>query len=201
MKDLHLYNLEVLDKLIKLNRDDLSNPLLISPQIGNRKIMYIGKETNGWYDEEYQTVDSIEEKYADFLLNRTNGRPFWKFIKTLTSVENVLWCNALLVGRRHVMGTPSVNEEIKTLSSSYLKFAYDLFQPETVIIACGHDYPYYDIITDFVNHIGWQPEGSLSKDNPVLSNNDNLFWTYHPKYLSHSKNTNKVLEKIRTTKK
>ena len=91
--ELREHNIEILNSLRKTIEDyKLSNPLLVSSNkkyIENlkkqKRIMYIGQETNGW--ELKDNIDSIEECYLKFLYNGASNREFWRFLKLIRNKE------------------------------------------------------------------------------------------------------------------
>lgn len=76
MRNLREYNEEILNTYYKLdNYNDLAMPLLVSSKNDyfnsfERKILYIGQETNSWlnYDGENKSfcVDDVEQAYLNF---------------------------------------------------------------------------------------------------------------------------------------
>jgi hypothetical protein len=60
MNKIESFNEYAFNKLKSMSdMDDVANPLLVSPKC-NGNIMYIGQETNGWYDSIAKTNYSCE---------------------------------------------------------------------------------------------------------------------------------------------
>lgn len=194
MNRLKQENLKIYEYFQNIDDKNLSSPLLVSSEFifneDDPKIMYIGKETNTWCNqEEEKTLEELETCYLDFLNSLSCKKyPFWRFIQNIEgSLENVLWTNALLCGKRKEKGTPEVSEEIKELSVSYLTFLYYYFLPDKIVIVSGNCNPYYEVITKFLDQIGARIDGYPTKDQPVITNEDEtIFWTFHPQYLQMS---------------
>ena len=97
------------------NREELSIPLLISSNDDytnnlERRVLYIGQETNCWMNYDDSTylpdVDAIEDKYFNFLKDGARNRDFWVFIRNVLELQredllsNVIWnrgpCNFMV---------------------------------------------------------------------------------------------------------
>ena len=197
--ELHDFNNYILSKYNELPcQDELSKPLLVSPELSynNDSVLYIGKETNTWYDE--TDLLKLEKCYYDFMKNNARNRDFWKFIKSMYSVDQVIWNNTFICGKKDSLGlTPHYNS-IYDMSIEYLVFLYQYYKPNKTIIACGPKNPYYSVIEEFCKHVNSNLVGKYpTLEQPIVSDDTlNIFYTYHPKYLKLQHKTNEVLSKI-----
>lgn len=215
MSKLREFNNYILNEYKTLeNKNDLSMPLLIASDENyinsfERKIMYIGQETNCWVNyipRDFDiTSDSLEKYYFDFLKNGATNRDFWLFIKKILNtshdkiINNVVWNNTLIAGKRMEKGHPVVSEKLSDLSLEYLLFIHDFFKPEQVIFVNGPHNPYYNITIKFLREL----KSNLINDYPTKSNpmlideENNLIWTYHPNYLNRQHLNNEIVDKIK----
>lgn len=197
--ELHEFNNYILSEYNQLAcKDELSKPLLISPNLtyNNDSVLYIGKETNTWYDE--SDLLKLEQRYYDFMKGNARNRDFWKFIKSMYSVDQIIWNNTFICGKKDSLGLTPYYEDIYQISVEYLVFLYQYFKPRKTIIACGPKNPYYAVIEEFCKQINSSLAGEYpTLSNPLVSDNDlNIYYTYHPKYLKLQHKTNEVLSKI-----
>lgn len=209
MKNLVQYNRKILERYYTLeHQSSYANPLLVSPKLikHHPQIMYIGQETNTWYQEKYLTANELEECYYHFLKNNTPSSLFWKFIKNCFDLnddnlcQNILWCNALLCGKKEEKGTPIVTKELLTLSKEYLIFLYQYFSPEYIMIVAGPNHPYYAVIKSFleeINHANLQYP--TKKEMCQISNH--IIWTYHPNYLNRTGKIKEITREIQKIRK
>lgn len=211
MNNLRTFNELIYNKYLSLdNINLLSSPLLVSSKkylenLSNKKIMYIGQETNRWVNEGNEVIRSIndiEDSYDYFLLDKcTSSTIFWQFIKNILDVnynelhKNIIWTNTLLCGNRFEKGTPCTNDKLNNISLEYLLFLYDYFKPDYIINVSGNRNPYYNITTKFLNELGITLDYP-TKSNPVVIK-DNIIWTYHPLFLKRSKLENNVKDEIK----
>ena len=202
MNKLHLYNIEAYQRY-KLceqeNPNQLSSPLLASPQIieSPGKILYIGQETNTWGKEiNNNFISNLEALYDNFLKNDATNRPYWKFIKGMINeslYDSVVWSNLLLCGKKDTLGTPNVSQQLLELSEDYLYHLYEVSKPRSVVIASSPNSVYKELINHFFEKVDCDIKDTLSTSQPVLVDEEkNIIWTYHPRYLAQSKNTEKV---------
>ena len=176
---------------------NLSGPLLVSSSeefynniSNNKSIMYIGQETNGWLNE--GNVSDFESLYQNFLYNNNYNREFWKFIRLVIEkrydlkLDNILWANALICGRKDELGTPIVTDKLESISKDYLVKLYNHFKPEMVVIASGPNNPYYEIIKEFLKSIDSCISGYYPTLNESIIGDEskNIYYTYHPNYLN-----------------
>ena len=212
MNNFHLYNIETFKKYQLLKEHTANNwsyPLLVSPNSLNEKgkILYIGQETNTWgRNMKFSNpIIELENMYDLFMKQGATNRPFWKFIKEI--IENnidssIVWANLLLCGKKDGYGTPCLSDEFKKLSSDYLLQLYYATAPSHVIIASSACGIYGEMVQEFLSKIHVSMYSSLNSSCSILVDDTNhIFWTYHPKYLSLTKNTHYVQqlckEKIR----
>ena len=191
---LHQINEKMLNDLQSFREKyNLSGPLLVNSEsdfINNIKsqknIMYIGQETNGWVNG--NNINEYEETYKNFLYNNTYYRNFWNFLRMIinkhNSMDNVLWANALICGRKDEIGTPIVTDAFKELSLEYLLELYKFFRPDMTVIVSGPCNPYYDVIKEFLKAIDSKivDEIPTRKDTLIKDYENNVFYTYHPNY-------------------
>lgn len=215
MNELHIFNCQIYEKykLIK-NYEELSCPLLVCSNQNylqeinnsNNKILYVGEETNSWLNYNSDSIFKIEEienTYYEFLRNDATNREFWNYIKKIIGnenklINNVIWTNSLIAGKKDGIGHPEMCSELKEISIEYLVFLYNYFKPKSVILTSGPKNPYYDITIEFLKQIK-----SNINNYPTLQNNliidkeKNIFWTYHPAYQNRKGFKNKNIEKIK----
>lgn len=206
MEKIHSFNEYALEELRKLkNANEISNPLLISPQAkGN--IMYIGQETNGWFDalaSSSYSAKQLEEFYEQFFLSdKVRNTLFWKFIKEVVKEDNlsssVVWTNTLIVGKKSGVGSPSVCDKIRKISVENLVTIYKCFNIERVICAAGPCNPYYDIYMQFLKEIGKNMNGYPNKEQRIIySDDETALYINHPQYLWRKNEYDSVLKKTR----
>lgn len=209
MKNLVQYNRQILKQYdILEHQSSYAAPLLVSPKSikYHPQIMYIGQETNTWYQEENLTVDDLEEYYNYFLKNNIPSSLFWKFVKNCFDLnndnlyQNILWCNTLLCGKKEMKGTPIITKELLTLSKEYLIFLYQLFHPEYIMIVAGPNHPYYAVIKSFLEEIDYANLHYPTKNN-MCQILDHVIWTYHPNYLNRTGKIKEIESNIRKIRK
>lgn len=211
MNELHIFNKKIYEKykLIR-NVDELSCPLLVSSNEIylnnlNKKILYIGQETNGWindYENKEYFIDEIEQVYYDFMVKSNYNKPFWQFIKSIINsnkvIDNIIWNNTLIAGKRVVIGCPDNYQELQKLSLEYLLFLYNYFNPEVVILVNGPNNPYYDVTINFLKQINSNINKYPTLDNSlIIDETKNIFWTYHPSYQNRKNMTDKNKQLIK----
>lgn len=211
MNELHIFNKKIYEKykLIR-NVDELSCPLLVSSNEIylnnlNKKILYIGQETNGWindYENKEYFIDEIEQVYYDFMVKSNYNKPFWQFIKSIINsnkvIDNIIWNNTLIAGKRVGIGCPDNYQELQKLSLEYLLFLYNYFNPEVVILVNGPNNPYYDVTINFLKQINSNINKYPTLDNSlIIDETKNIFWTYHPSYQNRKNMTDKNKQLIK----
>lgn len=200
LEDLNDYVLEQIKFIDKDN--ELSNPLLVTPNaIG--KTLYLGQETNGWFGSHDNLISSrkLEREYDNFFMRgKMPKTPFWKFIRSVTNVNDVAnngditWANLFICGNKDRKGTPVLHDEIKELSVLYLTYLVDILKVDKIIAVVGPKNPYYTVLNMFSSELGWHFNGWPKKTVPyVYSDEEELFYTYHPMYLQISNNYNKTI--------
>ena len=121
---------------------------------------------------------------------------YWKFIKSMIDkplYDSVVWSNLLVCGKRDGLGTPEVSDELFQLSTEYLYHLYEISKPSQVIILSSPRLVYAKLIRSFLENIGCVMNETISSTQSILVNQEkNIIWTYHPKYLAMSKQTEKV---------
>lgn len=201
MKELRQYNLELLNQFKNLeHRDEFSFPLLVSSnteyleklKTEKNRILYIGQETNGWVNynpDKKLDVDTIEDRYLEFIEAGCNNKEFWRFIKQIMRSDNVsdnvIWTNSFIAGSKDSKGAPIHKEEINEMSINNLIYLYQYFKPTMTLIVSGPNNPYYSVVNEFLKSI----DSSLTQQYPRSENilvgdeTNNIYWTYHPNYL------------------
>ena len=110
-----------------------------------------------------------------------------------TLYDSVVWSNLLVCGKRDGLGTPEVSDELFQLSTEYLYHLYEISKPSQVIILSSPRLVYAKLIRSFLENIGCVMNETISSTQSILVNQEkNIIWTYHPKYLAMSKQTEKV---------
>ena len=197
--NLREHNIEIMEqyKLLK-HKDDFSIPLLVSSNPIylnnlklNKKLLYIGQETNTWMNSnkmvEYN-IENIEEEYYNFLKKECNNKEFWRFLKQILKnqiIDSTIWSNTLIVSKKNSKGTPNNIDEISQMSLSNLIYLYEYFKPEITVITAGPNSPYFEIITQFLKQI----DSKLYKQHPTINElmikdlDKKIFYTYHPNFL------------------
>lgn len=188
---LHEYNEEILNTYNRLDcKEELTKPLLVSPElVYGRNVLYIGKEPNGWSNK--TNLYDLENDYYNFMINGALNTNFWRYIKDITDINNVVWNNAFICGDSKDMGLTPYYELIKDMSIDYLIFLYNIIKPQKTIIVSGPNCPYYDVINEFNKAINSNiVDNYPTVRNPIVyDENKGIYYTYHPKYLSLSKKT------------
>lgn len=219
MSNLHDFNIELIKKYNNLyNKKDLSFPLLVSSTekyyqdiMKNKKIFYIGQETNCWVNSGDENmlpdVDTLEKIYYDFLDKRcATNRDYWTFIRNCLNIDreelskNIIWSNLFVSGRRTGIGAPNYNEELTKMSIENLLFLNEYFKPNGIIIVGGPSNPYYKITIEFLKLIKSDLINSYpTLSNPLLVDEDKkIFWTYHPNYQNKKNIKIKIIDEIRS---
>lgn len=215
MNKLHEFNNYVLEEYNKIeNREDLSLPLLITSDENyidclERRIMYIGQETNCWVNynnPDYQITSSVlEQIYFNFIKNGAANREFWTYIMKILEIpnskliNNVIWNNTLVAGKRYEKGHPIVTKKLEDLSLEYLLFIKNFFNPEQIIFVNGPTLPYYDITIKFLKELKSSLVNNYpTKYNPLLTDEKhNIIWTYHPNYQQRQRVNEEIISKIK----
>lgn len=195
------------------NREELSIPLLISSNDDytnnlERRVLYIGQETNCWMNYDDSTylpdVDAIEDKYFNFLKDGARNRDFWVFIRSVLELQregllsNVIWNNVFIAGKRRSMGHPETNDKLENLSMEYLLEITKIFNPEHIIFVCGPTNPYYRVVTKYLKEINSGLVYEYPTPDKLVINDDRVIWTYHPAYQNRIHKKDEVLIKVRS---
>ncbi len=216
MNDLREYNKAVLERCYGfIKEQDLSTPLLVSSSQDylsklDRKVLYIGQETNGWlnYNDKcfMPQVEEVEQGYLKFLDEKcANNKDFWMFIRKCLEIsreelsKNVIWNNTIITSKRVGLGHPVMTDQLKQISIDYLKYLHNYFKPEYTIFVNGPRNPYFDMTTELLKNFNSDLVGNWpTKSNPVLfDDSKGIIWTYHPNYLNKSHLKDEVIGKIR----
>lgn len=218
MSQLHDFNIELINKYNNLeNKEDLSFPLLVSSNESyleglkdNKKIFYIGQETNCWLNSNdinmVPDVNILENAYYNFLTKRcATNRDFWTFIRACLEIEkeelskNIIWSNLFVSGKRTEIGAPNYTDDLVNMSIENLTFLYEYFKPNGVVIVGGPCNPYYKLTIEFLKQIKCNLIDSWpTLNNPLLIDEEkNIFWTYHPNYQNKKNIKTKIIGEIK----
>lgn len=215
MNELHEFNKYVLEKYNNFTKtQDLSCPLLVSSNEDylnsfDKKVLYIGQETNCWYNYNSKDIKpsahELEAAYLYFLKERCAvNKDFWIFIRECLNISkeqlanNIIWANTFICGKRKEIGHPVPTDELVSLSIDYMIYLYNYFKPNYTILVNGPRNPYYKLTIEFLknvksNLIAYWP----TKDKPLLiDDSKNIIWTYHPNYQNRSGLKKQIISKI-----
>ncbi len=190
-----------------------ANPLLLS--VDNEfvnsdiKIMFIGQETNGWY-ESISSIEELTKAYDDFYWSNRcykRGGQFWngvKLLKTLVQDKypnkniSAIWNNVLKIGKAKGKNKPP--QYIRSIEHDYFKVIQEelkIIKPNVIIFLSG---PYYDnIISEHFQVDKYAIDESVSVRKLArleIKGYKNCFRTYHPNNLYRSKNINQYFDAI-----
>ncbi len=204
MNKLENLNDNVFEQIKFIDKDyKLSNPLLVTPN-AKGKILYLGQETNGWFSSHnnFTSARELEKEYDNFFMKaKMPNTLFWKFIRRVTGVNDVAnlgditWGNIFVCGNKDCKGTPLLFDEIKDISVDYLVNLVDILGIEKIIAVVGPKNPYYMVLDTLASLLGWEFNDWPKINKPyVYSDNEKLFYTYHPMYLQKSNNLNKTID-------
>ncbi len=201
--------------------EKVSSPLLISVhedyRRANLKIMFVGKETNGGLGDgrllgsEAEIVNNLLECYEGFdmaqhsvIKSLHRKSPFWRFIYALSKRINnhneyrrdFIWTNLSKVDQG--TNTPSFEllELLQKHDLNLLKEEVGVLKPDVVVFLTGWSYHQYMKkylnISDNIN----LEESNYVKRVEIKGFPDLTYCTYHPRYLSTTKNFELVLKAI-----
>jgi len=201
----HLANLKHINYQIDLNKiDDFAGPHLMyvweeEYKKANTKVLFIGQETNGWYNNKISADSDIADAidtYKNFELGINYNSLFWQKIYYMNEIlngtkdkKNILWTNINKYGKSDI-GRPDA--KITSLENEYfnvLKDEINILNPEVVILFTG---PNYD--NDLKNKLGEIIFHDCSNHNQrILARLENKYLpyhsyrTYHPGYARRAK--------------
>lgn len=215
MSDLNKFNQYVLQKYNNFTEvQDLSCPLLVSSNEEycdslDKRVLYIGQETNCWYNYSNKDIKptalELEDAYLNFLKKGATNKDFWLFIRECLNISkeelshNIIWTNTFICSKRTEIGHPIPTEELTNLSIEYMTYLYDYFKPDWTILVNGPKNPYYRLTIEFLKNV----KSNLincwpTKTNPVLMDDSkNIFWTYHPNYQNRSGLKKQIIREIK----
>ena len=150
--------------------------------------------------------------------------PFFRFIKELTKEYNVCWNNLDKIHYTAIIKSVRVDKDIKNAEQeitenkvvtlydkdekelfkpngegqSLLQKEIDIVKPTRIIFVTGPTYK--KSITYQMGNIFSNRKPDTDKNLIVMSDNKRYLWTYHPNYLSHSKNFDEVIKQIKDMK-
>ena len=194
-----------------------------------RRIMIVGQETRGftsfkpdWSIEEtqrwaidyvdYQLHYSNDQELKD-KFKRRNSSTFWSFFKLFSKADIVPSWNNIDKAQRYVGGeTMSLTEDIERKLNCILpdsnktlfQIEVEITKPNAVVFITG---PRYTVTMEAAMNLkeGILEEAGLSLQNGCVDITEisgfglPVFWTYHPRYISNSRNPlncNEIFEKI-----
>lgn len=207
MSKLQDLNDEVLEQIKFIDKDfELSNPLLLTDNIPG-KILYVGQETNTWQGSHkyFSSARELEKRYDDyFLKDKMSNREFWRFIRNATECHdvandgNIVWSNLFICSKEKEKGTPNLHQEIKDLSVNYLLNVIDYLKIEKIVTVVGPKNPYYTVLMQLISEMNWNVQSWPTLENPVIySDNEKLFYTYHPNYLNRKHKIDDVTNELK----
>ncbi|PLP96500.1 hypothetical protein [Cupriavidus pauculus] len=140
--------------------DVLSAPFLLSVSDDYLdaavRIMFIGKETNGWYGKlgaYYQSEDSLEKiklRYADQFKRGTSGSPFLRRTKAVAGElaggkrTAICWNNLMKMdwdqGKSGSRNSLKHSKELFDFSVATVRFEIEVLKPDLIILGCGSSY-------------------------------------------------------------
>lgn len=199
----HLEGLKHIHKGIKsFGIDDFAGPHLMYAWEdeyinSNRKILFVGQETNGWYNQTIQNEDNIIEAintYKNFELGSRYNSLFWQKIFYINNCLNKMngynyfWTNINKFGKSDI-GRP--DPKLTALENEHfnvLKSEIGIIKPDVVIFISG---PNYD--NDIRNKLGEVIFSKCTNESiRVLARLESKYLpyhsyrTYHPGYSRRS---------------
>ncbi|MCR4801115.1 MAG: hypothetical protein K5860_11470 [Bacteroidales bacterium] len=196
-----------LDELSKTNEDanNYAGPILMycwekEYLSAKKKILFVGQETQGWWDDFVEGEESLKESiktYEGFELGYSYyPTPFWKALHKINNVinkndeKNFMWTNVNKFGLGCGPGKPlqiildKENESFNVLSEEI-----KILKPDVVIFFTG---PYYDgDICKKIKDVEFLEVGNHSiREFSKLKSTilpEKSYRTYHPAYLRKSK--------------
>lgn len=219
--------IEELLKLEKESNEECSNPLLMycwedEYKNANVKLLFIGEETNTWYEEEPKGKNKLKENinfYRKFGFgvdsNKKYNSPFWNFIRQInehlngkSAQHSFLWTNINKIGRKTGVGAPSEDFlKIEKEKFNVLKEEIKITKPDVVIFMTGTSKEYH---LSGKLQVSRDPE-NLDKDLYIQKiectgfENTLFLRTYHPQKMMRSGKIsdykNRIIEIIEEHKK
>lgn len=139
---------------------ELSAPLLISISkaylAAPVRIMFVGKETNGWWNKlaAYYTAENslaaLMTRYQQQMeKSKWQGRFFQMIRRTAqeltgAQVDAIAWTNLMRMDWEHGKGfsrnSKEFSEALTKMSQEMLRFEVELLKPDVIIFACGTSY-------------------------------------------------------------
>ena len=174
----------------------------------NRRIMFVGKETLGWYDTMNNSadlgVDELLKTYEEFEFGKEyHGRnsPFWRFIKTFHTKLNgeqypngFLWTNFSKCDSNRT--TPSLElQEINNRGFELLRTEIEITKPQIVLFITGWSYDHhFERVFKEIQYDELIKNTLYLCKHPALPHH--TFHTMHPKALQLRSKFNQVMDKI-----
>jgi hypothetical protein len=205
------------------DRTRTTSPLFLKSHEGyenaETKIMIFGKETNGWGENQHETLEEIRQKYVDFFINEDGSNEycrrhrryhshFWIGIKEIINLLNEknagkkigsLWNNIVKMGYS-VKGFPDkfYKPIVKPYLNNLITKEIEILKPDYIIFLTG---PGYDWV---LNDVFGTPERKTVEGfsnrqlcEIIIPNVKRAFRTYHPNYFSYEKHIeSKIKDRI-----
>jgi hypothetical protein len=162
----------------------------------NKKILFIGKETNKWVDEARNGIKASIVKYKEFSFaqKKQDNTLIWKAIKEFNKIYNAdrgdncfLWSNVCKYSDYKGKGINFDEHKNIIKELNILEKEIKIVEPDIIIFFSGPDYD-KRIQTQFENNVGFKsvvksiPVKELAKlEHPSFP--PNTYRTYHPIYL------------------
>jgi hypothetical protein len=180
--------------------DSPANPLLIQVdeekyKASDIKLMFFGKETNGWEGQYGERINELLDTYQKFLVDGKDqghfGNALRDYMKTIQikypeKKIDYVWNNILKVGKAKGKGTPS--SEIIIMQQEYfpvIKFEMEILKPDIIVFFTGPSYDKYikyefpDVKFMVIQDV--EEKEFCKVDSALLP--DKAFRTYHPQHL------------------
>jgi hypothetical protein len=169
------------------------------------RLMIVGQQTRGWYNERAGNVDALMDGYEEFDLGRGYyNSPFWVFSRWLSAGLNVegdewdfIWSNLYKVDQGQ--GALSDIELVSKLRSiALLPQELKIIKPSIVIFLTG---PHYDqVLRDTFPDLEFEEIGNWERAELCLIQSDELpkkcLRAYHPNFIWRNGRTKEFRDAI-----
>jgi len=212
-------------KIIKSNLADqkYAGPLLIYCyeenyfDTNNIKIMFVGKETNGWNNQDISLESTmyhcVELTKKTMSCEYNKNRPFWNFINKINKAINpekklnFIWNNINKFGKyknKEITGSGRGKASKKVLEQENKYFnvfiaELEIIKPDVVIFLTGPSYD--EDIKKKLPNVKFEKCSDLKIREFALVVHEKLpkksFRVYHPQYLRQSKKEHKYIELLK----
>lgn len=212
LKELYESKMDGLNQLSTL-LDDIDGPLFMKcwedEYLKTKfKILFVGKECNGWFGDVSDDVVGGMNKYDNFNLSKNGNRTvFWQYVYWINSLfnpeqregNNFLWTN---ISKFCTLNGEGLDWSVHTETVKHFNCLADeikIANPDIVLFFSGHSYDdkiriQFDGDIQFKKVFDEISERELAKvEHPELPKH--TYRVYHPKYLQ-IKNKYHYLEKL-----